>query len=64
MEILKKVYYLYLLIGGFFIFDGITKFSENQPRYWMSFLLAAAAIFMFFFRKKFSKRMEKRNKQI
>lgn len=57
MNYLKYTQYVYLIFAGFFIYDGVTKIhSEGGP--WLSFFIAALAIFMFFFRRKFAKKFE------
>ena len=63
MGILKYVHYIYLLLAGLFIYDGIIRLNSGEGSPWLSFAFAAAAIFMFFFRKKFSKKMEDRYKK-
>lgn len=58
MKILKYVYYIYLFFALAFIYDGIIRLQSNEAHPWLSFLIATAAVFMFFFRRKYSKRME------
>ncbi len=62
-KILKKIHYVYLLIAIVFIVDGFTRLQYKEPHPWLSFLLAAAAVGMFFFRKKFSKKFDDHNKK-
>lgn len=62
MNLLKYTSYLYLAFGIYFIYDGYTKIGTNQTP-WLSFIIAALAIFMFFFRLRYSKKFEDRNKQ-
>ncbi|RZK09556.1 MAG: hypothetical protein EOO46_13510 [Flavobacterium sp.] len=60
MKYLKFTQYIYLAFAGFFIYDGIMKLNtEESP--WLSFIIAAVAIFMFFFRRSFAKKFEDRN---
>lgn len=61
MNYLKYTQYAYLLFGIYFIYDGIMKYPSNE-NYIISFLIAGLAIFMFFFRRKFAKKFEERNK--
>ena len=63
MNYLKYTPYAYLLAAGFFVFDGITKLNEDNNAYWFSFLFAAIAIFVFFFRKRYARRFAERSKQ-
>ena len=63
MNYLKYTQYVYLIFGAYFIYDGFTKVNEpalGSP--WLSFMIAGLAIFMFFFRRKFAKKFEDRNK--
>lgn len=60
MAFLKYISYLYLVVAGFFIYDGITKLQKDEPVV-LSFLFAGAAIFMFFFRQNFQKKLENRD---
>ncbi|AOW08394.1 hypothetical protein EM308_02110 [Flavobacterium gilvum] len=62
MNFLKYTSYLYLAFGIFFIYDGYTKCNTSESPL-LSFIIAGLAIFMFFFRRKFSKKFEDRNKQ-
>lgn len=60
MKYLKFTQYIYLAFAGFFIYDGIMKLNtEESP--WFSFIIAVVAIFMFFFRRNFSKKFEDRS---
>ena len=63
MNYLKYTQYVYLIFGAYFIYDGFTKVNEpalGNP--WLSFMIAGLAVFMFFFRRKFAKKFEDRNK--
>ena len=62
MNYLKYTQYVYLLAAAFFIYDGISKFDSNRNQAYLSLLLALMAVGMFFFRKKFAKKFEDRNK--
>jgi positive regulator of sigma E activity len=63
MSILKYTPYIYLIVAAFFIYDGIDKYNSAISNYWLSFLLTALAIFMFYFRRRFAKKFEERNRQ-
>lgn len=63
MGILKYVHYIYILLAALFIYDGFVRLNNNEGHPWMSFIFAAAAIFMFFFRRKFSRKFEDRYKK-
>ncbi|WP_309642445.1 hypothetical protein [Flavobacterium sp.] len=60
MNYLKYTQYVYLVFSAFFIYDGFMKFNSEQSP-WLSFIIAAVALFMFFFRRKFAKKFENRN---
>jgi len=58
MRYMKFFQYAYLIFAILFVYDAIQKwFSEGIIAY-MSILLAATAIFMFFFRRKFNKKFD------
>jgi len=62
MNYLKYTQYVYLVFGLYFIYDGIAKWGD-QDKPWISFGIAALAIFMFFFRRRFARKFENQNKQ-
>lgn len=59
MKILGLFQYAYLIFAVLFAYDAITA----PERRVMSGLLAGLAVFMFFFRKRFRKKFQDRNKQ-
>jgi len=61
MKLLGFFQYVYLAFAALFIYDGISNWSVDRNRAYMSLVLAVLAIFMFFFRKKYRKRFENRN---
>jgi hypothetical protein len=61
MVYLKYVSYLYLAIAAFFIFEGVRAILNNEDSIIM-FVLAAGAVFMFFFRRNFQKKMDPNRK--
>lgn len=58
MKIFKFFQYAYLLFAIIFLYDVISKYIDAGTIEYTSLLLAGAAIFMFFFRKKFNKKFE------
>ncbi len=44
------------------VYDTISKWN-NDPKPYLSIMLAAMAFFLFFFRSKFGKKFEERKKQ-
>ncbi|HLF51623.1 hypothetical protein [Flavobacterium sp.] len=63
MSFLKYVQYVYLIFGAVFIYDGFSKMNAGEESPWISFILGGLAIFMFFFRRRFSKKIENRNEK-
>jgi hypothetical protein len=63
MNYLKYTSYIYLVFAVYFIYDGISKFNDPTATPWLSLMIAGLAVFMFFFRRKFSKKFEDRNKK-
>nr|WP_315140873.1 hypothetical protein [uncultured Flavobacterium sp.] len=63
MSYLKFTPYIYLVFGIYLIYDGFTKISDSNENPWFSFVFAGLAVFMFFFRMKFAKKFEDRNKK-
>ncbi|WP_343696518.1 hypothetical protein [Flavobacterium sp.] len=63
MGYLKYTQYVYVLFAVYFIYDGAVKLNENNDAYPLSFVIAGMAIFMFFFRRKFVKKFDDRNKK-
>ncbi|MEZ0181120.1 MULTISPECIES: hypothetical protein [Flavobacterium] len=63
MGYLKYTQYVYILFAVFFIYDGVTKLNEGNESYPMSLIIAGMAVFMFFFRRRFVKKFDDRNKK-
>ena len=62
MNFLKYTSYLYLAFGLFFLYEGYTKWNVNENPL-LDLIIGGLAIFMFFFRQKFAKKFEDRNKR-
>lgn len=62
MNYLKYTQYVYLLAGVFFVYEGFEKLNSGTDLPYLSFILAATAIGMFFFRRKFAKKFEDQDK--
>jgi len=58
MKVIKFFQYAYLFFAVLFLYDAISSWSEGGSRPYMSLLLGVTAIFMFFFRKKFNKKLD------
>ena len=64
MNYLKYTQYIYLAFGIFFIYDGIDKMNlPGSDLPYISFILAASCVFMFFFRRRFAKKIEDNQKK-
>lgn len=61
MKYAKIFQYAYLVFAVLFLYDAVTKYMNEGVIAYTSILLAALAIFMYFFRSKFSKKFEDRN---
>ncbi len=61
MKFLQYIHYMYLIMAVLFIYDGIVRVQNNENSI-LSFLFAAAAVFMFFFRRRFSEKIKNNNK--
>lgn len=61
MNYMKFTQYVYLVFGLYFIYHGIAEWQSGTAP-WLSFGIAALAIFMFFFRRRFAKKFENKNK--
>ncbi|MCV9929365.1 hypothetical protein OIU83_17000 [Flavobacterium sp. LS1R49] len=63
MGYLKYTQYAYLVIAVLFIYDAIMKMNAGGETPWLSFLIAGVGVFMFFFRRKFSRKFDNHNKK-
>ena len=61
MTLLKYTPYVYLLLAAFFIYDAIENWNVENSTPMLSLLMAGLGIFMFFFRKRFAKKMQDRS---
>jgi FtsH-binding integral membrane protein len=63
---LSKVYrlfeYAYLVIAVFFAYEAVNNWSEERNRAYLFMFFVIVAIFMFFFKRNFRKKMEDQNK--
>lgn len=53
--------YSYLAFAIIFLFDSISKWNDGTHGSYISLGLAALAVFMFFFRRKFNKKFDDKN---
>ena len=62
MKLFKFFEYAYLAFAAFFIYEGIAIWNTSRSRAWLFLGFALVAIFMFFFKRHFRRKMEGRNK--
>ena len=55
--------FFYLIIAAFFTYEAFNAWSEERTRAYLFLFFVAMTIFMFFFRRRFRKKMEERNKE-
>lgn len=60
MKIFKFFQYAYLVFAVLFLYDAYASWGETRA--YTSLLLGATACFMFFFRKKFNKKFDNKDK--
>lgn len=61
MKYSKIFQYAYLVFAALFIYDGISKWKHATNDAYVSLALGALAVFIFFFRRKFAKKIENKN---
>ncbi|EAR13165.1 hypothetical protein PI23P_01687 [Polaribacter irgensii 23-P] len=59
----KFFQYGYLVVGFICLVEGVVRWSEERSRAYLFLGFAALTIFMFFFKRHFRKKVEKRNSQ-
>ncbi|NLN25859.1 MAG: hypothetical protein GX163_09495 [Bacteroidetes bacterium] len=52
--------YFYIVAGVFFTYETIVLWNSDRPKAYLFLFFAILAIFMFFFRRNFRRRVEKR----
>ncbi|MDQ5928361.1 MAG: hypothetical protein QG594_135 [Bacteroidota bacterium] len=57
MNYLKYTQYLYLVFALFFVYEAATKWNQSDDKPWAQLFIAAMAVFMFFFRRKFTNKI-------
>ena len=59
MTYLKFIQYIYLIFAGFFLYDAFDKYNNNE-NYILSIIIAGVSIGMFFFRRHFHNKYQKK----
>lgn len=63
MQRIWKIFeYGYLIIAIVFLVETVLNWVDNRERAYLMLLFSVVAVFMFFFRKRFRKRIENRKK--
>ena len=56
--------YGYLLIAIVFIVEGVLRWNTEREKAYLFLGFSAVAVFMYFFKKRFRKKFEARNKNL
>ncbi|MCG2419260.1 hypothetical protein K8089_09515 [Aequorivita sp. F47161] len=63
----NKVYrffeYAYLIIAAFFAYETVQNWNSQPNRAYLFLFFVVLAVFMFFFKRNFRKKIEERNKK-
>lgn len=59
----KYIQYGYLVIAIILFIEGFLNWNVNPKKSYLTFGLAIFAVLMFFFKRRFRKKIEERNKQ-
>lgn len=63
----NKIYrlfeYVYLAMAVFSVYLVVTNWSDNRNRAYLFIFFAIVAVFMFFFKRNFRKKIEERNRK-
>jgi LPXTG-motif cell wall-anchored protein len=58
----KYFEYAYLIFATVFVISGCIEWGDHTNQAYLLFGMAAVAVFMFFFKRRFRRRFEERNK--
>ncbi len=61
MKYAKFFQYAYLVFAALFLYDVVAKWLNTGEIAYASLILGVLAVFMFFFKRKFSKKFQDRN---
>ncbi|CAM3305312.1 hypothetical protein [Aequorivita lipolytica] len=60
-KISRFIEYIYIIAAVFFTYEAINTWSTDPNKAYLYIFFVVIAIFMFFFRRNFRKKIEKRN---
>jgi LPXTG-motif cell wall-anchored protein len=63
MSYLKYTQYVYLVAALFFTYKAAEIWKEENDQHFLFLGIAVLSVFMFLFRRKFSKKFDERNKK-
>ena len=63
MNYLKFTQFAYLIAGIIFAYDAFTRWQTEDSNYILSAIFAVVCVFLFFFRRRFAKKFDDRNKK-
>ncbi|MBQ0739061.1 MULTISPECIES: hypothetical protein [Mesonia] len=63
MKYFKYFEYAYLVFAVLFFFEAYRVWSESVDRAYLCIFLGAVAVFMFFFKRRFRRKIEERNQR-
>lgn len=61
MSYLKYTQYVYLVAAVFFAYKALEIWNEENDQHFLFLGIAVLSVFMFLFRRRFSKKFEERN---
>lgn len=62
-KVVRIFEYFYLVIAIFFTYEAYNQWNENPDRAYIFLFFVVIAIFMFFFRRNFRRKVEKRSQE-
>jgi hypothetical protein len=62
MKFFKYFEYAYLFIAAFFLFETVRIWNVERSRAYLFLFFVVIAIFMFFFKRRFRRKYEERNR--
>lgn len=62
MKFFKYFEYAYLIIAAFFLFETVRIWNTERGRAYLFLFFVVIAIFMYFFKRRFRKKYEERNR--